>query len=95
MVYERVTESAYIIFCIEHRHFTFCGQNLPAVKPLVRLKITFLCMGAYAATYHADKDCPALKQCQGKVKIYSLESAKRWDENLAFFVLIPLRSKNF
>jgi len=34
-------------------------------------------MGAYAATYHADKDCPALKQCQGKVKIYSLESAKK------------------
>lgn len=55
----------------------FCGQNLPAVKPPVRLKITFLCMGAYAATYHADKDCPALKQCQGKVKIYSLGSAKK------------------
>ena len=68
MVYERVTESAYIISVLSIVILLFCGQNLPAVKPLVRLKITFLCMGAYAATYHADKDCPALKQCQGKVK---------------------------
>ena len=53
-------------------------------------------MGAYAATYHADKDCPALKQCQGKVKIYSLESAKKMGRKpLPFFVLIPLGSKNF
>ncbi len=34
-------------------------------------------MGAYAATYHADKDCPALKQCRGKVKICSSASAKK------------------
>lgn len=91
-----VLRSRYILFpVLSIVILLFCGQNLPAVKPPVRLEITFLCMGAYAATYHADKDCPALKQCQGKVKIYSLESAKRWDENLAFFVLIPLGSKNF
>ena len=36
-----------------------------------------MCMGAYEATYQAEKDSPALKQCQGKIKIYSLESAKK------------------
>ena len=73
-----VLRSRHILFSVSSIVILlFCGQNLPAVKPLVRLKITFLCMGAYAATYHADKDCPALKQCQGKVKIYSLESAKK------------------
>ena len=32
MVYERVTESAYIIFCIEHRHFTFLRAKFAGRK---------------------------------------------------------------
>lgn len=46
----------------------FCGQNLPAVKPPARLKITFLCMGAYAATYHADKRLSGIEAMSGESK---------------------------
>lgn len=51
------------------------GNSVVAVKPPVRVVIAFLCTGGYASTYHLDKECPSLKQCQGRVKIYSVEAA--------------------
>ena len=53
------------------------GKGNSPVKPPVRVTITFVCTGGYATTYHADKECPALKSCRGTVKIWSLETAKK------------------
>ena len=55
----------------------FDGSKVSAVKPPVRVVITFLCTGGYASTYHLDKECPSLKQCRGRVKVYSVEAAEK------------------